>query len=75
MSAELGRRVSADDDIRQLPPEMVVLRAKSEQRRRELDALKEALANASPEKRAKLLEQWRTKRLEEMNRQFAEMPQ
>jgi len=69
-----ARTVSTESEARQIPPQMAALREKSEQRKREIEAFKEALTKASPEERTKLLEEWRAKRQEEMNRQLAEMP-
>jgi len=69
-----ARTVPSETQARQLPPEMAALREKSEQRKREIETFKEALMKASPEERTKLLEEWRTKRQEQMNRQLAEMP-
>ena len=60
-------------DARELPPEMAAVKAKSEARKREVEQLKEALGKASPEERAKLLDEWRKKRQEEMAAMRAQM--
>lgn len=70
-----ARTVSSESQARQVPPEMAAMREKSEQRKREIETFKEALTKAStPEERTKLLEEWRARRQEEMNRQLAEVP-
>lgn len=69
-----ARTVSSESEARQVPPEMAAMREKSEQRKREIETFKEALMKASPEERTKLLEEWRARRQEEMNRQLVEMP-
>lgn len=69
-----ARTVSLESEARRVPPEMAAMGEKSEQRKREIETFKEALMKASPQERTKLLEEWRAKRQEEMNRQLAEMP-
>lgn len=69
-----ARTVSTEAQAREVPPQMAAMREKSEQRKREIEAFKEALMKASPEERTKLLEEWRARRQEEMNRQLAEVP-
>lgn len=63
MNARLQEaRSSSAEDAKALPPEMAALKAKSEARKREIEQLKESLGKASPEERAKLLDDWRKKR-------------
>ena len=49
-----------------MPPQMAALQAKSEERRKQMDQLKETLAKASPQDRAKILEDWRKKQAQEV---------
>ncbi|OJV03151.1 MAG: hypothetical protein BGO12_09745 [Verrucomicrobia bacterium 61-8] len=60
------RKAWTESEAKSPPPEMAALRAKSEERKRELDQLRETLEKASPEERAKLLEQWQIKRKQEL---------
>ncbi len=70
----IARPVSRESDARVVPLQMAVLREKSEQRKCEVEAFNEALTMALPDERTQLLEGWRAKSQEEMNRQLAEMP-
>jgi len=48
-----------------MPSQMAALQAKSEERRKQMDQLKETLAKASPQDRAKILDDWRKKQAQE----------
>ncbi len=65
------RKAWTESETKSPPPEMAALRAKSEERKRDLDQLRETLEKASPEERAKLLEQWQIKRKQELASQIA----
>lgn len=69
------RKAWTESEVKSPPPEMAALRAKSEARKRELDQLRESLEKASPEERAKLLEQWQIKRKQELVSQAARQVQ
>jgi len=69
------RKAWTESEAQSPPPEMAALRAKSEARKRELDQLRESLEKASPEERAKLLEQWQIKRKQELVSQVASQVQ
>ena len=62
----LARTQSAAGETRELPPEMAAMRAKSEERKREIEHLKEVLAKGTAEEKRDELENFREKREQEM---------
>lgn len=73
MKADREARQSAEA-ARPPTPEMAAIRAKADQRKQEIEQLKESLKQATPEERAKIMTQWRAKQEADLTARKQEIP-